>query len=107
MNCKEFQRQIPKFLSDELDVTSLEVFLSHIEGCKNCREELTIQFLVDNGIKKLEHGDTFNLKHELDNMMQNSWQKLKFRKRLFKTALVLEIIVIIEIITTISLAIAL
>ncbi|WP_035766219.1 anti-sigma factor family protein [Butyrivibrio sp. NC2002] len=107
MNCKEFQRQITGFLNDELDVQSLEVFLDHVESCKNCREELTIQFLVETGTRRLEDGTTFNLKYELDNLMQNARQRLNFRKRLQKMAFALHIIAIIEIIVVVTLSIVL
>ena len=107
MNCKEFQRQITGFLNDELDVQSLEVFLDHVEACKNCREELTIQFLVETGTRRLEDGTTFNLQHELDMMMHNAWQRLRFRKRLQKIALALHVIVMIEIIVVVTLNVVL
>ncbi len=107
MDCKGLQGMIPGFLDDELDVRPLEDFLNHIESCKSCREELTIQFLVEIGTKRLEDGTNFNLSQELDRMMKDSWQRLKVRKRLHKTALVLQVLVVIELITAIVLSFAL
>ncbi len=107
MDCKEFQRLIPGFLDDNLDVHLLEVFLGHVESCKSCREELTIQFLVEVGTKRLEDGTNFNLKDELDNMMKDAWQRLRLRKKVLKTAFFLQILVIIECVTAIILAFAL
>ena len=65
MTCKETEKRIPAFLADELDTEELEEVLSHVDGCASCREELTIQFLVSTGIKRLEEGDTFHLGREL------------------------------------------
>ncbi len=107
MDCKEFQRLIPEFLEDELDVRQLEVFLGHIDKCKSCKEELTIQFLVEVGTKRLEDGTNFNLKDELDNMMKDAWQRLHTRKKLLKTVFFLQALVIIECVAAIVLGIVL
>ena len=107
MDCKEVQRMIAGFLDDELDVRPLEKFLDHIENCKSCREELTIQFLVEVGTKRLEDGNNFNLSEELDRMMHDAWQRLRMRKRLYNTAFCLKVLVIVECIIAIVLAFAL
>ena len=104
MDCKEFQRMIPGFLDDELDVRPLEVFLEHVETCKSCREELTIQFLVEVGTKRLEDGTNFNLSEELDRMMHDAWQRLRTRKLLGKLVALLQILVLVELIIVIALA---
>ena len=98
---------IPDFLEDELDNRDLEIFLEHIEHCKNCREELTIQFLVETGTKSLEDGKSFNLTTELGNLIQSAWQRLIFRKKLLKTAFGLQVVIIAEIAIAITLAIIL
>ncbi len=107
MDCKEFQRMIPDFLEDELDNYSLEDFLNHIEKCKNCKEELTIQFLIDAGIQRLEDGSTFNLSDELQLTIGDAWQRLRMRKRLLKTAYFLQVIVFAELIAAFALSVAL
>ncbi len=103
MDCKETQRMITGFLNDELEIRSLERFLNHIEECKSCREELTIQFLVEVGTKRLEDGTNFNLSEELDRMMKDAWQRLRTRKRLHKTAFFLQVLVVIEFVVTVVL----
>ncbi len=107
MDCKEFQRMIPDFLEDELDNYSLEDFLNHIEKCKNCKEELTIQFLIDAGIQRLEDGSTFNLSNELQSTIGDAWQRLRMRKRLLKTAYFLQVIVFAELVAAFALSVAL
>ncbi len=104
MDCKELQRMIPGFLNDELDVRPLEKFLDHINTCKSCREELTIQFLVEVGTKSLEDGTNFNLSQELDRMMHDSYQRLRTRKHLYKTAFFLQLMVLIELVIVVILA---
>ena len=36
-----------------------------METCPECKEELTIQFLVTEGLERLEKGNNFNLQREL------------------------------------------
>ncbi len=107
MDCKDFQKLIPGFLGDELDNYYLESFLGHIDSCKNCKEELTIQFLIDTGIQRLEDGSTFNLASELQSTINDAWLRLRMRKRLLKTAYFLQAMVVIEIFLAIALWIAL
>ena len=104
MDCKEVQHMIPGFLDDELEVRPLESFLNHIEECKSCKEELTIQFLVEVGTRRLEDGNNFNLSEELNLMMRDSFQRLRSRKRILKAALFLRILVVIELVITVVLA---
>ncbi|WP_051656657.1 zf-HC2 domain-containing protein [Butyrivibrio sp. AE3004] len=107
MDCKDFQRMIPGFLADELDNYSLEGFLNHIDMCKNCKEELTIQFLIEAGIQRLEDGSTFNLANELQSTINDAWQRLRMRKRLLKMAYFLQVVVFAEIIAAFALSVAL
>ena len=49
MDCKEFSGLIQDFLNDRLDEMKLSEFLSHIEECEVCRDELRIQYLIYEG----------------------------------------------------------
>lgn len=105
MTCKDADKAIPLFLDDDLDNRELAQFLNHIETCPECKEELTIQFLVKTGMQRLENGDTFNLKFELDNLLKSASRRLKGRRRLFGFSLLLEVIVFAMAIVTVILAI--
>ena len=63
--CKEYEKLIPDFLIDNLDDVNLEKFISHIENCSECMEELSIQFLITEGMNRLEQGSNFELAKEL------------------------------------------
>ena len=54
MNCKEAEKIIPYFLQDDLDGRDLAEFVEHIDECHECMEELSIQFLVAEGMEQLE-----------------------------------------------------
>ena len=64
-----------------------------MERCPECREELTIQFLVRVGMQRLEDGNTFNLANELDKELSDAKKKLHVRRYLVATSYVLEITV--------------
>lgn len=105
MTCKEADKAISLFLDDDLDNQDLSEFLNHIDTCPDCKEELTIQFLVKTGMQRLEDGDTFNLKYELDNLLKDAYRRLKGRRRLFGLSLLLELLVLALAAATVILAI--
>ncbi len=107
MNCIEAQKLIPEFLDDDLDNRDLSDFLGHIDSCPECKEELTIQFLVKVGMQRLEDGNTFNLSRELDNLLAESKKKLSARRSLVFLSYGLEIAVAALFAVTILLLIAL
>lgn len=106
MTCKESDRMIPLFLDDELDNQGLSEFLNHIESCPDCKEELTIQFLVKVGMQRLEDGNNFNLKSELDGLLFKARKKLKIRRYVVFSSLILELLAVAMIIVTVVVAIS-
>ena len=54
MNCKEFEKNIPDFIAGKLDFQTLQEFGEHMRECPGCKEELVIQFLVTEGMQRLE-----------------------------------------------------
>ena len=65
LNCKDCEKLIPDFLADKLDSVTAEKFIAHIEQCQECMEEVSIQFLITEGMNRLEQGNTFELSKEL------------------------------------------
>ena len=82
MDCKEFERLIPDYIMDKLNYESLNRFSEHMEHCEECREELVIQFLVTEGIQRLEDGNVFDLQGELNERLEET-RKRVMRNRLF------------------------
>ena len=95
MNCKEEDKIITLFLEDDLDNRELSEFLSHVESCADCKEELTIQFLVRVGMKRLEDGNTFNLRNELDALLVDANKRLTARKYLVISSYLLQAVVLV------------
>ncbi len=105
MICKDADKIIGLFLDDDLDNQQLADFLNHIDHCPECREELTIQFLVKVGMQRLEDGNTFNLKEELDAMLLEARRRLNARKTLVYVSNALELVVVALAAITVILAI--
>ena len=106
MTCKDTDKAIALFLDDDLDNQELSDFLNHIDECPECREELTIQFLVKVGMQRLEDGNTFNLKEELNGLLRDARKRLKGRRYMVFASYVLQFLVLALSIATVILAIA-
>ena len=104
MDCKEFNGLIQDFLNDRLDEMKLSEFLSHIEECEVCRDELRIQYLIYEGLARLEEGATFDVDKDLSDYMQ--LQRLQ-RKRLSSREGIKLTAIASEIITTAAFVIVL
>ncbi len=107
MNCKEIEKLIPAFLEDELDTEDLHEFMEHIEKCEDCKEELSIQFLVSEGMARLETGNVFDLQNELEAQIDNAEHNLKTRENMKWLLFMLEGFVVVLLITLIALLILL
>ncbi len=84
MNCKEFESYIPAFIDKKLDFKTMEEFRAHYESCSECREELSIQFLVTVGVWHLDNDDdsAFDFEDELKRRLVSN-DKLIVRHRIF------------------------
>ncbi len=82
MNCKEAEKLIPRFIKNECTLKEEQALLEHIKTCKECKEELTIQFLLEEGLNRLEAGESFDLNAELEKRLQAREQVREPRKRL-------------------------
>ena len=76
MDCKEFKGLIQEFLHDELDVNMLSRFLEHIEECSDCRDELRTQYLIYEGLERLESGEPFDVDKDLAKVMQQQKNRI-------------------------------
>lgn len=98
MDCKEAEKKIPSFLDDELDGRELAEFVEHMEGCPECMEELSIQFLVTEGMEQLEQGNNFNLQEALRHKLGIADDKIQLNLILRHILLILECVVAVFII---------
>lgn len=107
MNCKEEEKKIPAFLQDDLEYRELQQFIEHIEGCPECKEELSIQFLVSEGLERLEAGNSFNLQNALSSRLEDAKHQVRVRNGLWYTLLCLETAVAAAVIISLIIALGL
>ena len=81
MDCKEVQKNIAAFLNGDLHGKDAERFLNHIESCEECKEELSIQYLVREGTARLEGGGSFELSRDLDELISDSYRLISNQRR--------------------------
>ena len=79
MNCKEIEKLIPSFLDETIDEQNLYTFYEHVKTCKECEEELAIQYLTTEGLSRLEDGAPFYLDKELESKMNKAGRIITFR----------------------------
>lgn len=107
MDCKETNKRMSDFLNNELNSRELKDFMEHISGCKDCKEELSIQFLVQEGMARLENGNTFDLQSELDRLLEDKERKMLFHRWLHYFIYGVEALAIVTIIAIIVLVVIL
>lgn len=94
MNCKEFEKEIPDFVNKKMDFLTLRKFNKHMAECEACREELSIQFLVMEGMQSLEEGDVFDLQDALSSHLSEARRKIRFHSACLGLGFLLELIAV-------------
>lgn len=92
MDCKEFEKEIPSFVNRKMDFLTLQKFNRHMAECEACREELSIQFLVMEGMQSLEDGDVFDLQDALSQHLLEARRKIRIHNACLKIGFVLEVL---------------
>ncbi len=86
MTCKEAQGMVIPFVRKQLTDEEAEAFLDHVDSCRDCREELEIYYIVEEGIRQLDSdGENYNIKEGLEREMRSCRQRL-IRFHGFETA---------------------
>ena len=80
MDCREVERSITQFIHDKMNKDEIEEFVNHIYGCDSCKEEVAIQYLITEGMNRLEEGETFTLQEELDAKLEHARRRAILRK---------------------------
>lgn len=87
---KNMEEEIPEFLEDRLSNERLDRFLVHLKECASCRDELSIQYLVKEGLPRIEAGESFSLNEDLAAYVDLENRRLNRRLRLAFVAFALE-----------------
>ena len=92
--CREFEKLIPGFIGRKLDFPTLKRFYEHRESCGECREELDIQFLVTEGMQRLEEGNAFDLQTELGQRMEEAAKSIRYHSAILYLGIAMEIVAV-------------
>lgn len=94
MTCKEFEKLIPDYVAKKLDYLTLREFYAHMQSCEECKEELTINFLVKDGLQKLEEGDAYDLHKEWGNRVDETKRRLKRNEAVMQMGFWIEVVAV-------------
>lgn len=90
MNCKEFEKSVPDFVNKKMNFVKTKQFIEHLNSCPVCKEELDIQYLIDEGLVRLEDGLTFDLQKEISELIKESEKKVRFHEKHLKFGKIVE-----------------
>ena len=90
MECREFEKDIADFITKKMDYPILKRFYEHVEHCADCREELNIQFLVTEGMQRLEKGSTF----ELEQRLEEARKSIRYHSAFLYLGIAMEIVAV-------------
>jgi hypothetical protein len=78
----EAQSHITAFINDQLDMATLEDFLSHVNQCAECREELEVYYALLTAMKLLDEDKELsdNFHQELEHKLKASADKIRKTK---------------------------
>lgn len=82
MDCKETQRLMRQFLEDKLDADTARDFIMHVLSCKECMDELTIEYLISGGMQKLGTEEETDIQMELERRLASVNQIKAHRSQL-------------------------
>jgi len=101
MTCKEFEKIIPDYMQKKLDFMMEKKFVEHLHACPSCKEELNIQFLVEEGLIRLEDGSAFDLQKEMKELLKESDKKVKVHEKAIRIGKIVEIIVMVAVLAAV------
>ncbi len=108
MTCMEAQSHITAFINNQLDMATLEDFLSHVNQCAECREELEVYYALLTAMKLLDEDKELsdNFKQELDHKLKMSADKIRktkasrIRKKFYLMMIALSFVIVSSITVT-------
>lgn len=66
MNCTECEKLINDYIYDKLDEETYDAFVRHVLGCKDCLEELKINYSVIMALDQMDRGDELSEDYEAE-----------------------------------------
>lgn len=76
-DCKKIEKMIPKYLTNKLTTYEMLPFLEHVKNCPECREEVTIQYMVTEGLSRAEIDNDYDLLAGFNARINESYKQIK------------------------------
>ena len=93
MDCIEFNKMIGPYLKGELSDEELNDFLHHLDHCAQCDEELEINYIVSEGMERLDRDKAdYDLSRAYSESKQGSRHYMQLRKSLIRVSYVADTI---------------
>lgn len=77
IECTECERMLPAYIKNKLSIYDVDKVLYHVQTCSQCKEELTIQFLVTVGLRHVERSNDYNLIKLLEDKLASSERRIQ------------------------------
>ena len=78
IDCRTSEQWINDFVENKLVGEHLWQFLTHVEKCPECYEELETRYLVAEALSRLENGESFDLRNELKKKIKGAKRAMYF-----------------------------
>ncbi len=105
ITCRDAIHSIPHFMDHTMTQSELRDFMYHVENCPECMEELSIQYLVKQGLEGLDDNGPINLQADLDRTLQETRNRILKHEKIRKVLIFAECISIILLLLIIYLTI--
>lgn len=88
MKCDEFTKMIPKFVDDTLEKEYYNEFISHVKECKECKEDLEINYMIQVGLNRIENDATksFDIIGEMERQLARYEEKAEkmYKRKIYR-----------------------
>ncbi|MCR4891689.1 MAG: zf-HC2 domain-containing protein [Lachnospiraceae bacterium] len=90
LTCKDVESLMQPFLENKLKPRETRLLLNHVENCKECEDELEIRFLLAEGLRRIEDGESLDLNQELSDRIKKSRKRLHYQDQIRAAIYLLE-----------------
>lgn len=85
MECREYEKQVVRFLKNEMADKEMLNFMEHVKNCPRCYEELEVYHSVYDGLNMFDYENWTekspeHAKKGLEQLLDVRYQEIEFRK---------------------------
>lgn len=80
LSCKEAEKMVIPFLEHQLEPKQLKQYCEHVRTCKQCKEDLEINYLVHECLDPENNLPSYNLRGQLEQKLQDAEHYLRNKR---------------------------